>query len=96
MLGGLAGAVIGALLLLPLALVPFLDPTSTRVIVVMMVGGIAGATASAVYWGGRTPELEGETVDVDGRPSIGTTTRSPGTDDRGRPVRDGQDGHEDD
>jgi hypothetical protein len=34
--------------------------------------------------GGRQPELEGETVDADGRPSVGTTLRDPGTDARGR------------
>jgi hypothetical protein len=34
--------------------------------------------------GGREPELEGETLDADGRPSIGTTLRDPHTDPRGR------------
>lgn len=95
-IGGLVGGVIGAVLLLPLALVPFLEPATTRVVVVVIIGAIAGATASAVYWGGRMPELEGETIDVDGRPSSGTSLRTPGTDDRGRPLRDGQDDHEDD
>jgi hypothetical protein len=83
-LGAALGAVIGAVLLLPLALVPFLEPAGARVALVCLVGALAGAVAGGVYWGGRTPELEGETVDVDGRPSSGTTPRNPRTDERGR------------
>lgn len=83
--GGLAGGIIGALLFLPVALVPFMASAMARVLVVVIVGWLAGATAGAVYWGGRTPELEGEAVDVNGRPSIGTAPRSRGTDERGRP-----------
>lgn len=82
--GGAVGALIGALLLLPLALVPFMDPALARVGLVALVGALAGAAAGGVYWGGRAPELEGETVDVDGRPSSGTTLRDPHTDPRGR------------
>jgi hypothetical protein len=37
-----------------------------------------------MYLGGREPELEGETLDADDRPSIGTTLRDPHTDARGR------------
>lgn len=84
-LGGLAGGAIGALVFLPVALVPFMASATARIVVVLIVGWLAGATAGAVYWGGRTPELEGETTDVNGRPSIGTTPRSRGTDERGRP-----------
>lgn len=83
-LGGLAGGVIGALLFLPVALIPFVDAVAIRVLLVAIIGWLAGATAGAVYWGGRTPELEGETIDVDGRPSIGTSLRDPHTDERGR------------
>jgi hypothetical protein len=84
LLGGLIGAVVGAVVLLPLALVPFMEPASARVAVVCLAGALAGAAAGGVYWGGRTPELEGETLDVDGRPSDGTTLRDAGTDERGR------------
>jgi hypothetical protein len=84
LLGGAAGAVIGALLLLPLALVPFMDSGWARVGLVMLAGALAGMAAGGVYWGGRMPELEGETMDADGRPSSGTTLRDPGTDERGR------------
>jgi hypothetical protein len=84
LLGGAAGAVLGALLLLPLALIPFLDPVGARIGLVMLCGALAGTAAGGVYWGGRTPELQGETLDADGRPSHGTTLRDPGTDERGR------------
>jgi hypothetical protein len=83
-LGGVLGALIGAVLLLPLALVPFLEPVGARVALVCLTGALAGAVAGGVYWGGRAPELEGETLDVDGRPSSGTTLRNPETDERGR------------
>lgn len=83
-LGGLAGGLIGALLFLPVALIPFIDAVIVRIVVVAIIGWLAGATAGAVYWGGRAPELEGETMDVNGRPSIGTTLRDPHTDERGR------------
>jgi hypothetical protein len=83
-LGGAAGAVLGALLLLPLALVPFHDSVTFRLVTVAIAGALAGAAAGGVYWGGRAPELEGETVDADGRPSNSTTPRDPGSDKRGR------------
>lgn len=84
LLGAVAGGVIGAALFLPLALVSFMDPAWLRVLVVAAAGALAGGTAGALYAGGRQPELEGETVDADGRPSVGTTPRDPGTDVRGR------------
>jgi hypothetical protein len=37
-----------------------------------------------MYFGGRVPELQGETVDADGRPSVGSTPRDPNSDERGR------------
>ena len=55
-----------------------------RIVVVVLAGALAGGTAGALYLGGREPELEGETLDADGRPSIGTTLRDPRRDDRGR------------
>lgn len=87
-LGGLAGGAIGLLVLLPVALIPFIESVGLRILTVAVVGWFAGATAGAVYWGGRTPELEGEMVDVDGRPSIGTSPRNHHTDRRGRPTKD--------
>jgi hypothetical protein len=82
--GALAGGLIGALVFLPLALIPFVDPIGWRILFVALAGALAGGTAGALYMGGREPELEGETLDADGRPSIGTTLRDPHTDARGR------------
>ena len=81
---GLRGGAIGALLFLPLALVDFMDPTWLRILLGLAAGALAGGTAGALYAGGREPELEGETRDADGRPSVGTTPRDPHTDSRGR------------
>jgi hypothetical protein len=83
-LGGLTGAVIGALLALPFGFIPFMGSLAARLAVLALCGAMAGAAAGGVYWGGRLPELEGETVDVEGRPSSGTTLRDPHTDERGR------------
>jgi hypothetical protein len=83
-LGGIAGAVIGALIALPFAFIPFMDPVGARIAVLLVAGGLAGAAAGAVYWGGRLPELEGEVTDADGRPSDGTSLRDPHSDARGR------------
>jgi hypothetical protein len=83
-LGGLVGGVIGIVVMLPVALVPFVDSVVIRIVVVAVIGLLAGATAGAVYLGGRMPELEGETIDVDGDPSVGTSLRDPDTDPRGR------------
>jgi len=55
-----------------------------RIVICVSVGALAGATAGAMYWGGRLPELERETVDADGRPSSGSSPRDPRHDDRGR------------
>jgi hypothetical protein len=85
-LGSLAGAAVGALLFLPLG---FIDwgyfALGWRLAIAALCGALAGGTALAVYLGGREPELEGETLDVDGRPSSSTTLRDPGSDERGRP-----------
>ena len=83
--GTLAGAVIGAIVFLPLGLFSWGGlGLGWRLAGAALCGALAGATALAVYLGGREPELEGETQDVDGRPSIGTSLRDPGTDRRGR------------
>ena len=84
LVGPVVGGLIGALVFLPLALIPFIDPVGWRILFVALAGAFAGGTAGALYMGGREPELEGETLDADGRPSIGTTLRDPHTDPRGR------------
>ena len=73
--GSLIGGALGALLFLPLALIDFMDPTWLRILLVLVAGVLAGGTAGALYAGGTEPELEGETVDADGRPSVGSTPR---------------------
>jgi len=83
--GTAIGAVVGALLFLPLALVEWGDlALGWRLGIAAVCGALAGSTAMAVYLGGRRPELEGETQDVVGGPSIGTTLRDSHTDERGR------------
>jgi hypothetical protein len=83
--GILVGAVIGAILFLPLGLIPWAGlALGWRLGVAALCGALAGSTALAVYLGGREPELEGEMQDLDDRPSIGTTLRDPHTDARGR------------
>jgi hypothetical protein len=62
-LGGAVGAVLGALLLLPLAAIPFVSSVAARLVIVACCGALAGAAAGGVFWGGRLPELEGETDD---------------------------------
>lgn len=80
--GWIVGAVLGALIAFAVSFA-VVDSTAGRVILTV-VGACAGSAAFFVYWGGRNPELENETMTADGRPGIGTTPRDPGTDDRGR------------
>jgi hypothetical protein len=85
LVGALLGGVLGALLFLPLGLIGWGDISLPwRLGLAALCGAIGGATGAALYLGGRGPELEGETRDVDDRPSIGTTLRDPHTDERGR------------
>ncbi len=84
-LGAIVGGLCGALLFLPLGVIGWGDISLPwRLGVAALCGALAGGVAGAVYLGGREPELEGETRDVDDRPSIGTTLRDPHTDARGR------------
>ncbi len=88
LLGGVLGAAIGFALAVPVALVPFGGfPWWGRLLIVGVSFMAAGATAGAHYWGGRLPELSGESVDADNTPSAGSTLADPRTDDRGRPSR---------
>lgn len=82
--GSLLGGAIGLVLLLPVAFIPFGFSLVGRLIMCGVIGALAGGTAGALYFGGRMPELEGETVDADGAPSVGTTPADPRTDERGR------------
>ncbi|MDP8987582.1 MAG: hypothetical protein M3N25_06870 [Actinomycetota bacterium] len=82
--GSLVGGAIGLVLLLPVAFIPFGFSLTGRLLMCGVIGALAGGTAGALYFGGRMPELEGETVDADGTPSVGTTPRDRRTDDRGR------------
>ncbi|HEY7072270.1 MAG TPA: hypothetical protein VH479_19235 [Acidimicrobiales bacterium] len=71
LVGIVLGAVVGAILFLPLALIPW-DGMAViwRVLLAMLCGALAGAVALAVYLGGREPEIEGEAVDTEGTPGI--------------------------
>lgn len=85
LIGAVIGALIGAVVLLPFGLLDWDGiGLGSRLGLATLCGAIAGATGLAVYLGGREPELEGETQDVDDRPSIGTTLRDPHTNERGR------------
>ncbi len=80
--GGLAGMVVGAILGALLGVLLFDDGTARAIAAAM--GALFGSVVGFVYWGGRTPELENETMTTSGLPESGTTPRDPGTDDRGR------------
>lgn len=83
--GGLLGALIGAIVMAPLALLPVMSESiGVRLIVVVGIGIAGGATAGSMYFGGRVPELSGESVDADNRPSAGSSLSDPNSDDRGR------------
>lgn len=83
--GSLLGGAIGLVLLLPFGFIPIGGLSlAGRLILCAIVGALAGGTAGALYFGGRVPELQGETMDADGRPSVGSTLRDPRSDSRGR------------
>jgi hypothetical protein len=76
---GAAGLVLGALI----GFIAF-DGDSPARFVVPIIVAVFSAWVGVVYWGGRTPELENETLNIYGEPEDGTTLRDPGSDDRGR------------
>ncbi len=82
-IGWIAGALLGAVVAFGIALALF-DADSPARIILPITGACAGSAAFFVYWGGRNPELENETMTADGQPGIGTTPRDPSTDARGR------------
>lgn len=83
--GTVAGGVIGAVVIGIIGWLVLSDlDTGLRIGLPLIVGAAAGAAAGFVYWGGRTPELENETMTASGEPQIGSTPRDPGTDERGR------------
>lgn len=85
LVGGLVGGIVGAVLLAPLGLVDWVElSTGVRIAMFALAGFLGGATAGAVYAGGRVPELEGESTDADGTPSAGSTLADGATDEHGR------------
>ena len=81
--GALTGAVAGAALGGLIGLLWTGSSDLTRVLIAAILL-LAGSAAGFVYWGGRSPELENETMTADGRPQSGSTLRDAHTDDRGR------------
>jgi hypothetical protein len=85
--GALGGAMVfGAIGLVLGALVGFIffDADSPTPYVVAAMVTVFSGWVGLVYWGGRTPELENETLSIYGEPEDGTTLRDPGSDERGR------------
>ena len=59
--GGLLGAVVGAVVLTPVAFIPFFDLAFIgRLLIVWVVGFAAGAAVGAVFFGGAVAEDETE------------------------------------
>ena len=67
-LGGiLVGALVGAVLFLPLALIPWGGmAVGRRLLLAAVCGAVAGGVGLAVYLGGRQPEREGEADETEG------------------------------
>jgi hypothetical protein len=86
--GIVVGAVIGAALFWPFGFISWGTDVSLglRILTAAIIGAIAGSTAGVLYFGGRVPELDGETLSADGLPGTGTSPADPRTDERGRPT----------
>jgi hypothetical protein len=85
--GALGGALVFGAIGLLLGLIvgfTFFDADSPARFVMPAVITVFAAWIGVVYWGGRTPELENETMSTSGEPQDGTTPRDPSTDARGR------------
>jgi hypothetical protein len=76
LLGAIVGAVIGLVLGLAVGFLAF-DADSPARFVVPVVATVFAAWAGLVYWGGRAPEVEGETTTIYGEPEDGTSERPP-------------------
>ncbi len=64
--GSLIGAVVGALVLTPVAFIPMFDlAVLAKLIIVWVVGAAGGAAIGAVFFGGAVAETE-DVVDSDG------------------------------
>jgi len=81
--GALAFAAVGLIIGVLVGLVLFDGDSPGRFVVPVVVTLFAGVMGF-VYWGGRTPELENETMSASGEPGSSSTPRDPRTDDRGR------------
>lgn len=86
LVGSLVGGALGLLVLAPFGLFSWGGGLGLgwRIVVAGLAGALGGGTVGALYFGGRVPELEGETRDAEGRPDVGESARDPGTDDHGR------------
>jgi hypothetical protein len=86
--GALMGGLIGGLLFWPFGFISWGTDVGLglRILTTAIIGVLAGSTAGVMYWGGRMPELDGETLSGDGRPGSGTSPADPNTDERGRPT----------
>lgn len=84
--GSVGGGVLGALLLAPMAFLVEMGDLAlwARLLIVAAIGAVAGGTIGSHYWGGRLPELSGESLDADNTPSAGSSLADPHTDARGR------------
>ena len=61
-MGFLLGAVVGAVVLLPFGFIEMGDlALGWRLLILAGIGAMGGGTAGAVYWGGRMPEIKGDT-----------------------------------
>jgi hypothetical protein len=93
--GVVVGGAIGAVLAWPFGFIGWGDADvalGIRILTCAVIGFLAGSVAGAVYWGGRMPELTGETLTADGRPQSSTTPADPHTDERGRSTSASDDG----
>lgn len=85
-IGAVLGGALGAVVLAPMAFLVEMGDLAlwARLLIVGGIGAVAGGTIGAHYWGGRLPELSGESLDADNTPSAGSSLADPHTDAHGR------------